>query len=138
MPVLPEVESMITLPARNSPRCSPTSTILRTARSLTEPPGLKVSSLAKMRTPGRRSPAVRWRISNSGVSPIRSITLEARETGTCCRSASAGDRRDDGNVVAILYRRVELVEEADVVAVEIDVHEPANLALVVQQPLPHP
>src|SRR5579885_304817 len=138
MPVLPEVESMITLPGRSSPRSSPTSTILRTARSLTEPPGLNVSSLAKMRTPGRRIPAVMRRISSSGVSPIRSITLAARATGTCWRSAAAGDRRDDGNVVAILYRGVELVEEADVVAVEIDVDEPANLALVIPQPLPDP
>ena len=57
MPVLPEVESRMVLPGRNSPLARPLATILRAGRSLTEPPGLKPSSLAKIRTPGRSSPA---------------------------------------------------------------------------------
>ena len=64
-------------------------------RSFTEPPGLKPSSLAKMRTPGRRIPAVRRVISSSGVLPIRSSTLDARSIGVTSRLTSACDRRND-------------------------------------------
>src|SRR5579875_105748 len=112
--------------------------MLRAARSLTEPPGLKPSSLANRRTPGRSIPAVSLRISSSGVLPIRSSTLSARWTGTFARSASAGDCRDDRDVVAILDLRVELLQKPDVFAVQVDVDEPAELALVIEQPLAHP
>src|SRR5690348_4348191 len=138
IPVLPEVESRMVLPGRNSPLSIPRSNMLRAARSLTDPPGLKPSSLAKIRTCGRSSPAATARTSSSGVLPISSRTSCARATGTISWLTAAGDRRDDGDVVAILYLRVELIEEADVVAVQIDVDEAAQLALVVEQALAHP
>src|SRR5437867_1592953 len=91
-----------------------------------------------MRTPGRTSPAVSAVISSSGVLPIRSRTLWALATGTVSRSASAGNRWNDGDVVAILDLGVELIKEPDVVAVEVDVDEAAQVALAVEQPLAHP
>src|SRR5581483_5489295 len=109
--------------------------MLRAGRSLTEPPGLTPSSLAKTRTPGRSRPWVTRVISSSGVLPISSSTLCARAVGTYSCSAAAGDSWDDGKVVAILDLRVELVEEADVVAVDVDVDEAAQFAFVVQQAL---
>src|SRR5689334_11410240 len=112
----------MTLPGRSSPRASPISIILRAGRSLTEPPGLKPSSLAKIRTPGLRIPRVSRVISSSGVLPISSRTLPARETGTGSLLTSAGDRRDDGDIVAILDLGAQLIEKANVVAVQINVY----------------
>ena len=109
IPVLPEVESRITLPGFNLPSAIPTSIIFFAGRSLTEPPGLKPSSLAKIRTPAGINPAVSRVISSSGVLPTRSSVLLARPTGTISlngttrsrtwtgtpRSASAGNRGND-------------------------------------------
>src|ERR1700736_2827780 len=135
MPVLPEVESRITLPGRSSPRSSPTSIILRAARSLTDPPGLKPSSFARIRTPGRSRPAVSRVISSIGVLPISSSTLPARAIGTIVRLASAGDGWDDRDVVAILDLRFKLAQETDIVAVQIDIYEAPQFALFVEQAL---
>src|SRR5271155_5526832 len=110
MPVLPEVESRMTLPGRSSPRARPISIILRAARSLTEPPGLKPSSFAKILTPGLRIPCV---------SRVSSSTLPARDAGTVSPLTSARDRRDDGDIVAILNLGIQLTEEADIVAVQV-------------------
>src|SRR5262252_8093976 len=133
MPVLPDVESMMVLPGTSLRSARPTSIILRAGRSFTEPPGLKPSSLAKMRTSSRtRSRTVR--ISTSGVLPISSTTERATngpEAGpagtahrTCAaallmdrRSATAGDRRHDRQLVAGLHRSRDLLEEANVLAV---------------------
>src|SRR5439155_918853 len=41
--------------------------------------------------------------------------------------AASGDRRDDGQLVTRLERRVEVREEADVLAVDEDVHEAPHL-----------
>ncbi len=46
MPVLPEVASTIVSPGLISPRASASRTIASASRSLTEPPGLKLSTLA--------------------------------------------------------------------------------------------
>jgi hypothetical protein len=46
MPVLPEVPSTMVPPGFNSPDLSAASTIASPIRSLSEPPGLTVSSLA--------------------------------------------------------------------------------------------
>ena len=46
MPVLPEVGSMMTLPAFSSPLASASSIMALAIRSLTLPAGLKYSSLA--------------------------------------------------------------------------------------------
>src|SRR5260370_16903375 len=143
IPVLPEVESRITLPGLSLPSAIPASSMLFAGRSLIEPPGLKPSSLAKIRTPGFSNPAVSRLISSSGVLPIRSSTLRARPTGTTSRPsakcglrlASAGDRGNDSDVVAILDLGVNRVEKADVVAVEIDIHEAPHVAFFIYHPL---
>src|SRR4051794_10928966 len=41
-------------------------------------------------------------------------------------------RRDDGQLVAVLDRRVQRLQEADVLVVEVDVHELPELAVVEQ------
>ena len=48
MPVLPEVGSMMTEPFFRRPFCSASSIIALAMRSLTEPAGLRYSSLARM------------------------------------------------------------------------------------------
>ncbi len=72
--------------------------------------------------------------------PIRSSTLArarrpARTPGVTRPPAIAGTIEMSSPSLTL---RVELVEEADVVAVEIDIDEAAHLALVVEQPLAHP
>ena len=52
MPVLPEVGSRIVCPGPIAPFSSASSIKARATRSLTEPVGLRDSSLAQMRTPG--------------------------------------------------------------------------------------
>jgi hypothetical protein len=93
--VLPEVESRITFPGISSPLSIPRRIMLRAARSFTEPPGLKPSSFAKMRTAGAMMPSVSLVISSSGVFPIKSRTFAARWSGTNSGSVSARDRGDD-------------------------------------------
>jgi hypothetical protein len=72
IPVLPEVGSITVWPGAIAPSASAASIIALATRSLTEPVGLRPSSLAKMRTLGfgesRGS-------STSGVLPTASITL---------------------------------------------------------------
>ena len=69
MPVLPDVGSRIVQPGRSSPSFSACSTMYSAGRSLTEPVGLRSSSLAHSRTSGdgdsRGSPT-------SGVLPTES------------------------------------------------------------------
>ena len=67
MPVLPEVGSRIVCPGRISPFSSASSISARATRSLTEPVGLRDSSLAQIRTPGL---GLRRLSSISGVWPI--------------------------------------------------------------------
>src|ERR1700761_842824 len=67
MPVLPEVGSRIVCPGRIRPFSSASSIIARATRSLTEPVGLRDSSLAQSRTPGF---GLRRFSSTSGVWPI--------------------------------------------------------------------
>jgi hypothetical protein len=67
MPVLPEVGSRIVCPGPIAPFSSASSISARATRSLTEPVGLRDSSLAHTRTPGlgeRRGNSI------SGVFPI--------------------------------------------------------------------
>ena len=71
IPVLPEVGSRMVCPGAMSPRSSASSIMARATRSLTEPVGLRDSSLAQMRTPGvgdRRFSSI------SGVLPIDWMT----------------------------------------------------------------
>src|SRR3989454_412292 len=150
MPVLPEVESRIVFPGTSRPRASPSSIILRAGRSFPEPPGLKPSSLPRMRTAGATPSRVR-RISISGVLPTswsaegtasgpadgevgRARTARAGSMGMAALAASR-DRRDDRQLVARLERRLEVLQEADVLAVDEDVHEAPHLSGLVTDAL---
>src|SRR4026208_1243623 len=115
-------------------------------RSLTDPPGLHPSNLAYTRTPfGKPPPSLS--ISKSGVLPMRSridSTLPGasafagtrRKLGEVraifathlARLATAGDGGHDRNIVAFLQRGVEILQEANIVAVHINVDEAAHLA----------
>src|SRR4051794_38995831 len=75
-PVLPEVGSTIVPPGRSAPEASAASIIRTAIRSLTEPPGLKYSTLA-ITWPSR--PAVTFRSRTRGVFPIR----DTNESCTC-------------------------------------------------------
>src|SRR5262245_55673336 len=89
-PVLPEVGSTIVPPGRSSPDSSAASIMRSAMRSLTEPPGLKYSILA--RTVGVRAadtgPAVTLRSRTSGVLPINSISDSYTRTATPLSSAT--------------------------------------------------
>src|SRR6266542_5169425 len=50
----------------------------------------------------------------------------------CLSDSASGDRGDDGDLAAVLDRRLQALCEADVVVVDVHVHEPAQLARVVQ------
>src|SRR5574337_1840679 len=52
--------------------------------------------------------------------------------------SAARDRRDDGDVVALLQGGLLALEEADVLLVDVDVDEPPDLAALLDQPLPEP
>jgi len=68
MPVLPLVASRMVREWLSLPERSPSRTILDAARSLTEPPGLKYSALAKISTPGNSAAILSRR--SSGVLPM--------------------------------------------------------------------
>src|SRR5437763_10134421 len=71
-PVLPEVGSTIVPPGLSFPSRSACSIIARPIRSFTEPPGLRYSSLARIRAwPAGESPSSR----TIGVPPTRSRTV---------------------------------------------------------------
>ena len=72
IPVLPEVGSSIVWPGSIAPSASAASIIAFATRSLTDPVGLRPSSLAKIRTSGFGE---RRGSSTSGVLPTASITL---------------------------------------------------------------
>src|SRR5687768_16096833 len=115
MPVLPEDGSMIVRPGTRSPSRSAAASMARAMRSFTEPAGFWPSSLARIRTFGL---GLSWLTSTMGVSPIRSST----EAWTAMIGASAaGHSRQDGDLVALLERGVELAQEADVLVVDVDV-----------------
>src|SRR6185295_11175579 len=52
--------------------------------------------------------------------------------------AAAGDGRDDGDLVRVLDRRLQVLEEADVLVVGEDVHEAPDLAALVADALLDP
>ncbi len=68
--MLPLVGSTIVPPGRSSPLCSAASIMRRAIRSLTDPPGLKYSTLARTVA---WMPAVTLRSLTSGVLPTRLI-----------------------------------------------------------------
>src|SRR5437667_258378 len=101
MPVLPEVESRMVFPGTSRPRASPSSIILRAGRSFTEPPGLKPSSLPRMRAPGAPTPPAPPVYLRSGVGTLTCTMMTVPPSG--CQSDRA---RRAGGVQA----SVQLVE----------------------------
>src|SRR5262249_9334091 len=152
MPVLPEVESRMVLPGTRHPCRMPSWIILRAGRSFTEPPGLKPSILPKRRTPGgtpvahaldldqrRVADQLEHRPAPQGAFPGRGRTGGSTRLGDerCHpRSAASSDGRNDRQLVARLHRRVEVLEEPDVLAVHEDVDETPYLAGLVADALP--
>src|SRR5947209_7111593 len=73
---------------------------------------------------------------NSGLTPSSSgiFGMTAAPSGTWGAGASlmlaSGDGGDDGQLVAVLHGRLQVVQIADVLVVEVDVDEPAQLAVV--------
>src|SRR5690348_12573389 len=135
MPVLPLVGSRMVHPGRRVPSFSPCSTILRAARSLIEPVGFWSSSLAQTRTSGdgesRGNPT-------SGVPPtvssrLSNLTPSLRSGRRTPRHQIAGPTRDGGeddDLVAVVQRGLERAGEADVLVVDVDVDETAQLGAV--------
>ncbi len=50
-------------------------------------------------------------------------------------ATSPGDGRNDADLIAFLDRSGQFIEEADVVLIEVDIHETANGALLVEDAL---
>src|SRR4030095_15661016 len=153
MPVLPDVESRMVFPDTNRPWRMRSWIISSAGRSFTEPPGFKPSSLPKMRTPCGTPSRTRV-ISTSGVFPISWSTegetigpapgavgpekkrAWATSGGMRSRLASSRDGRHDRQLVARLERGLQVLEEADVLAVDEDVDEALHLSRFVTDALP--
>jgi hypothetical protein len=60
----------------------------------------------------------------------KAIGREPRGVVSCRSESAAGDRRDDADLVAVGHGRVHLVEVADVLIIDVDVHEPPNFPAV--------
>src|SRR6476619_5186063 len=121
MPVLPEVGSRIVQPGRSVPSFSATSTIFSAARSLMDPVGFWSSSFAQRRTSADGDSRGR---PTSGVPPTEP-SVEAKRTG----GSAAGDGWEHDDLVAVADRGVEAAGEADVLVVDVDVDEAAQVAL---------
>src|SRR3954471_17448077 len=126
IPVLPLVGSRIVSPGLSFPSFSALSIIEIAARSLMDPVGLWSSSLAQSRTSGVGD---RLGSPTRGVPP-RESTSEAKRA---IEVSAARDRREDGHRVAVLDLGVQRAGEADVLVVDVDVHEPVQLALLGHQ-----
>src|SRR5688572_30559856 len=90
-PVLPLVGSTIVPPGLSSPRRSASSIITRPMRSLTDPPGLRCSSLPRI--VGRR-PLLSLESRTSGVLPTRPRTFSAIFTAATLALPRLGARHD--------------------------------------------
>src|SRR5215475_598770 len=125
MPVLPLVGSRSSRPGSSSPARSAASTIERAMRSLIEPVGFWPSSFAKSRTSGL---GLSRGSSTSGVFPTRSSSpaaVAALDTG---RPAGHGGEQDDRR--RIVDGGVEAVLGADVLALDVDVHERCDVLVL--------
>src|SRR4051812_33073817 len=129
MPVLPDVGSRIVQPGRSRPSFSASSTIRSAGRSLIEPVGLRSSSLAHRRTSGAGDSLGR---PTSGVPPTEASRLSKRAMGWA--ASAAGDRREHDDLVPVAQLRLQAAEEADVLVVDVDVDEPAQVT-VVEEPV---
>src|SRR4051812_23230372 len=116
MPVLPLVGSMMTrsVPGCRSPLSSAAFSIARATRSLIEPDGLADSSLAQMRTPGR---GLKLGSSTSGVLPIAPSIFAAVPPASSVTCSASGNRRQYRDHVALVERRLEPLQIANVFVV---------------------
>src|SRR5919112_4277964 len=125
MPVLPDVGSRIVQPGRRVPSFSASSTILSAGRSLVEPVGLRSSSFAQRRTSGLGdsvgSPT-------SGVPPTEARRWSYRVMAWSGSASAARDRRQHDDLVTVAQLRVEAADEADVLVVDVHVHEAPQVA----------
>src|SRR5712691_2193912 len=126
MPVLPLVGSRITrsVPGYSSPSASAASNIARAIRSLTDPDGLAPSSLAQMRTLGV---GLKLGSSTNGVLPMaRSMVVGVRTAVSVIPGPLAASHRgQDRDLVAFGHGRLEPVQVAHVLVIQIDVDEGA-------------
>src|SRR5918996_531394 len=121
MPVFPLVGSSSSRPGSSWPAASAASTIALATRSLIDPVGFWPSSFAYRRTPGRGESRAS---STSGVFPTRSSS----DGATAVLSTRHRGEEDDRPTLA--YRRLEPLARAHVLALDVEVHEGRELALV--------
>src|SRR5580700_5219824 len=124
MPVLPEVGSIRTwsgLPGTRTPARSASSMRDSATRSFTEPPGFCPSSFMKMLTAGLGLSAL---MSIIGVLPMRSRTVGYSAMGVGLpKSSAAGHGGQDGHLGPVSHGRLEALQVAHVVVVDVDVDE---------------
>src|SRR5271157_1802782 len=139
MPVLPDVGSMSTwsgLPGTSTPECSASSMSDSATRSFTEPPGFCPSSFMKMRAEGFGLNAL---MSTIGVLPIISSTDGYNVMDRLPEPTSApGHGREDRHLGPVLDGRVEALQVAHVVVVDVDVHELVQGTIVGEHLARHP
>src|SRR3954471_14611843 len=122
MPVLPEVGSRSFPPGSSSPAASAASIMASATRSLIEPVGFWPSSFAYSRTDGF---GARRGSSTSGVLPTSSSREPAVRT---LEPTGHGGQEDHRR--SMLDRRVESVERADVLPLDVDVYEGRDLVVL--------
>src|SRR4051812_21019709 len=127
MPVLPLVGSRIVQPGRSTPVFSACSIIFSAGRSLIEPVGLRSSSLAHRRTSGAGESVGN---PTSGVPPTESRRLSKRIAGSA-RPGATRDGREHDDLVAVGELGAETAGEPDVLVVDVEVHEAAQVVLAV-------
>ncbi len=117
-------------PGLRMPSFSASSIMARAIRSFTEPPGFWPSSLIRMRTSGF---GLSWLMSTSGVLPISSSTEPCAVIAwrRRVRDRAPGNRREDGDLVAIGDRSGQRRQVTDVVVIQIDVDELVERPVIV-------
>src|SRR3954451_21577293 len=121
IPVLPLVGSKMVDPGRSWPEASATRIMLRAARSLMEPVGLRSSSFAQSRTDGLGESDGN---PTSGVCPTAPAKELYRVTaGGPFSAGPAGDGRQHDHDVTVGGRSREPAGEPDVLVVDVDVDE---------------
>src|SRR5580704_10388480 len=139
MPVFPEVGSISTwsgLPGTSTPARSASSTSESATRSLTDPPGFCPSSFMKMLAAGFGLSVL---MSIIGVLPMKSRTVGYNAMVSALRRASApGHGRQDGHLGAGRDGRVETLQVANVVVVDVYVDELVQGPFVGQDLARHP
>src|SRR5215469_15114527 len=71
-----------------------------------------------------------WTFNSAGISGIRAAPSGTSSSSWCSCMSASGHRGDDGQFVAVLDRRGQVVEVAHVFLVEVQVHEAAHLPVL--------